>query len=175
MEIKMKNKGRIKDFLENTYIEILVLYILLIFAIPLQILRSILIGVLRLPLIYPALREIATRVPGGEYFGRVFISSQAIPLFSFITILGVVLIIILIRIKKGVLLQSILFYDIYKNYNNSTVYKDLKAPITLAILSVLLFLFYYRFTFQNIILTIKISLLILYLLSYAQQVNIIIN
>lgn len=175
MEIKMKNKGRIKDFLENTYIEILALYILLIFAIPLQILTSILIGVLRLPLIYPALREIATRVPGGEYFGRLFISSQAIPLFSFITILGVVLIIILIRIKKGVLLQSILFYDIYKNYNNSTVYKDLKAPITLAILSVLFFLFYYRFTFQNIILTITISLLILYLLSYAQQVNIIIN
>lgn len=66
MEIKMKNKGRIKDFLENTYIEILALYILLIFAIPLQILRSILIGVLRLPLIYPALREIATRVPGGN-------------------------------------------------------------------------------------------------------------
>lgn len=96
-------------------------------------------------------------------------------MFSFITILGVVLIIILIRIKKGVFLQSILFYDIYKNYNNSTVYKDLKAPITLAILSVLFFLFYYRFTFQNIILTITISLLILYLLSYAQQVNIIIN
>lgn len=169
-------KIKIKYILENIYFEILLLYILLIAIVALPLAREIAIGIIRSPIVYPLARLLARLIVGAEYIIRILLSTGAIATLMLLSMLIPTLMIIIIRIKKGIFLKTLLLYSIFKNYNNNfKVYTDIILPIALAAIFLLYFIFASGFTYGNIVIAIITLLLTFSLLNYAQQISTIVH
>lgn len=177
MDKNIKKRIKLKYILENVYLEILLLYIALIFAIGIPLLRGIIVGVARLPIIYLVVRMLE-RIEV-EHIIRSLISVEAMAMLSLILMLIIILIIVIIRLKRKIFLKTLLLYNIFKNYNNDfKVYTGVVFPIILSVVYFLNYFFYYNFTYRNYrntIMLIIVLIITISLLNYAEQISIIMH
>ena len=174
MDKNIKRRIKLKYILENIYFEILLLYIVLIFAVGMPLLRGIIVGVARLPIISLLVRMLE-RIELGRII-RFLISVEVMAMLSLILMLIIILIIVIIRLKRRIFLKTLLLYNIFKNYNNDfKVYTGVVFPIILSVVYFLNYFFYYSFTYKNTIRLIIVLIITISLLNYTEQISIIMH
>ncbi|QUH19335.1 sensor histidine kinase [Alkaliphilus sp. B6464] len=174
MDKNIKRRIKLKYILENIYFEILLLYIVLIFAVGMPLLRGIIVGVARLPIISLLVRMLE-RIELKRIV-RFLISVEVMAMFSLILMLIIILIIVIIRLKRRIFLKTLLLYNIFKNYNNDfKIYTGVVFPIILSVVYFLNYFFHYSFTYKNPIRLIIVLIITISLLNYAEQISIIMH
>lgn len=167
---------KVKYILEDIYLEILLLYILLISIVGIPLSREILIGIIRAPIVYPIARVLARSFVGGEHIIWMLSSTVVIAAIMLFSLVIPTFMIIIIRIKRGIFLKTLLLYSVFKNYNNKfKVYTGIILPIALTIVFFLYYLFSSGLTYGRAVMTIITLILAFSLLNYAQQTSIIIH
>ncbi len=174
MDKNIKRRIKLKYILENIYFEILLLYIVLIFAVGIPLLRGIIVGVARFPIISLLVRMLE-RIEL-ERIIRFLISVEVMAMLSLILMLIIILIIVIIRLKRRIFLKTLLLYNIFKNYNNDfKIYTGVVFPIILSVVYLLNYFFHYSFTYKNPIRLIIVLIITISLLNYAEQISIIMH
>ncbi|SDK09899.1 sensor histidine kinase [Natronincola ferrireducens] len=166
---------KVKYILENIYLEMLFLYMSLIFVIGIPLLREMTIAIARLAIVRVLVRALF-RV---EYIIKFILFEELIDILSLVSILTLIfifIIIVIIRIRRGIFLKTLLLYSLFKNYNNDfKVYTGIALPIILAISYFMNYLFSYRLTRGDTTRVLIMLIVTMGLLNYAQQVSIIIG
>jgi len=171
MDKKIKDRIKINYILENIYLEKLFLYMILIFAVGIPLAREGLLVIARI--VSLPIRLIFGRVDSRlEYIIKYLFYPEVIVAYSLIIILIIILSIIILRLKRGIFLKTLLVYNLFENYNNDfKVYTGVVIPVILFILYFLNYVFNSNFTYQNTIMLIIVFTIIIALLNYAEQVS----
>lgn len=169
--MKKKESIKIKYILENIYLEILILYIVLIFALGMPLFRAIILGVIRLPIMY-VFRGLLYKI----VYTLGLNSSELMAMLSSISMFIIILAIVAIRLKRKIFLKTLLLYNLFKTYNNDfKVYTGIILPIILFIIYFSNYIFSYNYTYPNTIMLLIMATITISLLNYAEQINRIIQ
>lgn len=169
---KTKLSKLLNHIIYNIYFEMLFLYLLLLFSIIIPIiaiviatLGRIIQGILRINII-DNLASIVSRL--FNILGDNFL------LLSTIIIVFIIFLISLQRMKKGTFLDSFLIVKLFKDYNSEfRIFSGLYIPVILIGIYCVFFIIERDFYYFNFVRFLIVAILGVTLLSYAQQINII--
>lgn len=163
-----KGRSKIQYILENIYLEVLILYTMLFFALGIPVFRTVVAGVINLPIMY-IFRTLLYRM---AYPLKFFISIEAMAILSLGSMLIIILTIVAIRLRRRIFLRTLLLYNLFKNYNNDfKVYTGAILPVVLAMVYFLNYIFSYNYTYPNTMMLLIVAIITISLLHYADQTN----